>query len=179
MTEGDSGQTTRLVSERLNAIEQHHLSLAKDVSNLTADVAQLSSSANSMVTTVENIARAQSTASTTNWATLAAWSAVFIILMGLIVWEPMRSMREAFNTHISDGHPRSVLDRMGDERTQTHRSLEKRRTQLGEMETRMDEVAELVGRHEERLLDVEREAYAGAQYRSGRPIISGPDVAKE
>ena len=119
---------------------------------------------------IEELTRNQLLGKQTNWGMIASWAAVLVLLLGLVVYQPLQELRTGINMHKQDGHPTSVLQRV-EERHKAHSA------EMDEYEVWQEKidawVLEKEGKikgMEERVLDLEREAYPGAAYRAGRPI---------
>jgi lysyl-tRNA synthetase class I len=155
----------------------------------------------------------------TNWGMIASWVGVLILLLGLVVYQPLQELRTGIGSHVEDGHPHSVIERIENNETRFIEIMTRMQRELElledadkerhvKIEDRMKSAETWINDHrqespskhsvhdtrlntltaeidklreskeslyksnvslEERILDIEREIYAGASYRSGRP----------
>ncbi len=156
------------------SIENTSLALRDHAQQTNAIIDRLTEQTNAnidrLTRSVEELTRNQLLGKQTNWGMIASWAAVLVLLLGLVVYQPLQELRTGINAHKQDGHPTSVLQRVDE-------SLKAHYAEMEEYEvwqTRIDAwILEKEGKikgMEERVLDLEREAYPGAAYRAGRPI---------
>ncbi len=147
------------INDRLGSLEKNYHTISQDVAALTAAVQGLA----------DNVRRLTEGAKT-NWTNIASWVGVMLIMLGLVFYEPMRSIDNMVHHHIKDGHPISVTEKFEAVDEGFQRNLSKNSQQLSVIEQRLDKLDTDAAKSEERLLDIEREVYSGASYRAGRPI---------
>jgi len=173
VVEGSTNGTER-TRERFSMIEAHHIALQKEVTNLTKDVAALTVVTRQQAEGIQVVESVQRAAAKPDWAVLISALTLVFLIGGLVLWEPLRDIRTTVIAHLKDGHPQRVTDIIQDwkdlDGAETRRfdnNFEKADSRLTELEVGTESIIE-------RLLNVERELFAGAAYRSGRPVPSSP-----
>lgn len=155
---------------RFTALETQLLSLAKDVTSLATDLSGIMQAVKSQSISIGQLADNQQRSMRTDWPVVVSSVGVVVLIAGLVLYEPLRSMREVVFGHLGDGHPDSViqridvLDKLVSEESQVRAALALR------FEDRLDHIDLEDTGLAERVLNVEREIFTGSQYRSGRPV---------
>jgi len=160
----------KIMQDRMRMIEQNHIALQRDVQSLTANVSSIATSLKGMEHAIETMADRQITGGKTNWANLAAWAGVLIIVLGLVVYKPLENLSTEVYTHLRDGHPESVISKILADETKLEERLDRKQFQLEKIEERLDRIDTLATSQEQNILSLERDIYTGSMYRSGRPI---------
>ena len=61
---------------------------------------------------MEDMGKTQLLGKQTNWGQIASWAGVFVVLLGLVVYQPLQELRSGWSAHEHDGHPESVITRI-------------------------------------------------------------------
>ena len=146
------------LDKRVAAMENNHIAIQKDITALTRDVASLTTNVKTITDSLKSIATASQVNARTNWGVIASWAGVVVVLVGLVVYEPLRNLAHGHSEHVRDGHPVSVIDK-----------IDAITGRVVIIENWKDTNADSDARTEERLLNIEREVFSGTSYRSGRP----------
>ena len=160
----------KILQDRMSVIERNHIALQRDVQNLTANVASIATSVKGMEASIEKMSERQLSSARTNWSNLASWAAVGMLVLGLVVYEPLRGLQTAVSEHLMDGHPESVLIRLEADEKKLEERLNRKQEQLLIIEEKLDSMNILAHANEQAVLNIEREVFSGSMYRSGRPI---------
>jgi len=132
------------IDRRLSKLEAVVESLAGNIGRITDDIGKL--------------AGILQQRSQTNWGTIFAGITLVVLLVTGYVGLPLNALSERFAEH------RASQDARDKQTWQHHGRLDERIRQLeGDREA-----------YKERVTAIEREVFAGAQYRAGRPIRSTP-----
>jgi len=119
---------------------------------------------------IDDLGKTQLLGKQTNWGMIASWAAVLVILLGLVVYQPLQELRVGISTHQEDGHPESVLSKL----EIINSTNVKQHAVIAQWHDKTDVWIQkqhaAIASMQERILDIEREVYAGTTYRSGRPI---------
>lgn len=161
---------------RFSAIESNHLQLQRDISALTKDVATAIQATDNLVQSVRVVADNQTINTRTNWGVVLTGLVVFVMIMGLVVYEPMGMLTTDVSGHLKDGHPTSVIDKVDASTLRIESRLDRKSMLLNELMSKVDSLAITQTGTLERLLGIERELYPGATYRSGRPTGGRPVI---
>lgn len=163
---------------RFTAIEKNHLQLQKDVASLAKETSALAAAIQGITNSITGIASTQNANLKTNWSVVFAGLSVVVLVVGLVIYGPLSTLIEGHKDHIDDGHPQSVLSRSELIVSAFNARMDRRQTEDDKTRQLLDEtilsLAEFRAGASERILDIEREIYAGSIYRSGRPIPLEP-----
>ena len=180
MTENeDHKRMDELWEKRISAIETNHLDLQKDVSSLAKDLGALTASVKSLTGAISTIAQNQTSSLKTNWSVIFAGLGLVVLVAGLVIYEPLNSLQEYHRSHIKDGHPKSVLDKIQADEAKLESRLDRKQIQLIDIEKRLDQISQTQESTKERMLGIERDIYTHASYRAGRPVHSMMNGIKE
>lgn len=154
---------------RLASIEAGHLQLLHDVSELTKDLGSLLQASSTAADAVKTLAANQAATARTNWNGVIAGLVAFIMVIGLVVYEPLHELRTSLGHHLGDGHPNSVVSRISLDAERNRIRHENISATFDAKQRQLEKILVTNKGTEERLLAIEREVYSDAQYRAGRP----------
>ena len=151
------------------------------VEGLATNQARAEATMGNLVTSVDRLSEAftqsqarQTESSKTNWGVIASWASVLIILLGLVIYQPMREQQASIakivewqRTYEVRSEGRNV------QQTTEHKAIDEKiehnHKQIHKYADVIDDVVKDTVQHDSRLLNLERLVFPDAKYKDGKP----------